>query len=171
MLLTLRTVVLSVTSTLFFFALALYFVLGTSDTAFDLPPLWLLAAQVVAALAIHLLLSAVGYRTPALAPGTPPQQAATRSVAAFSSTTILRMVLAESVAIVSVAAAFVVTQGEYVAYLTGGVLALVLLAVHAFPTERTVARVQASLERDGATSHLREKLGLPERPTGPVQRL
>lgn len=171
MLITLRTVVLSVASTLFFFALALYFVLGTSETAYDVPPAWLLGAQVVAALAIHLLLTAVGYRTPAIAPGTPPDQAATRSAAAFSSTTILRMVLSESIAIVSVAAAFIVTQGEYVAYLTGALLALALLAFHAFPRERTISKVQASLEREGGTSFLREKLGAPAQQTGPIQRL
>lgn len=119
----------------------------------------------VGALTIHLLLSAVGYRTPAIELGTPPDQAATRSAAAFSSTTILRMVLSESIAIVSVAAAFIVTRGEYVAYLTGALLALVLLAFHAFPRERTISKVQASLEREGAASYLCEKLGAPPQQT------
>ena len=171
MLITLRTVVLAMSSSLLAIALALYFVLGTSETAFDVPPAWLLGGQAVAAVAIHLLLNAVGYRAPAIAPGTPPDQAASRSAAAFTSTTFLRMAFSESIAIASIVAAFVVPQGEYVAFLTGALLALVLLALHAFPGERAIAKVQASLEREGAQSHLREKLGAAPQHAGAIQRL
>lgn len=171
MLITLRTVVLAVSSSLFFIALALYFVLGTGETAFDLPPAWVLGGQVVVAVAIHLLLNAVGYRTPAIAPSTPPDRAGSQSAAAFSSTTFLRMAFAESIAIASIAAAFLVPQGEYVTFLTGAVLGLALLAFHAVPSERTIAKVQASLERDGGVSHLRESLGAPAEQTGPIRRL
>ncbi len=171
MLMTLRTLASAMTGALFFLALALYFVLGSQEDAFGTPPLVVLGGQLLAGLALHLLIQAVGYRTPAIAPGTPTDQAGRTSGAAMTSGTVLRSALSESVAIASVALAFLVSEGQYVTYLTGALVSLVLFALHAFPSERTISRTEASLERDGGTSHLREQLALPPASTGPVQRL
>ncbi|GEP35644.1 hypothetical protein NSZ01_34120 [Nocardioides szechwanensis] len=63
------------------------------------------------------------------------------------------------------------TEGSYVTYLGGGVVSLVLFALHAFPSERTIGRTETSIERDGGTSYLRHQLGLPATTTGAIQEL
>lgn len=170
MLTTLRTVVLSVAGSLLVIGAALFFVLRPEGTDGEVPPGWLLLAQVVAAVVLHVVITLIGYRTPAIPPGTPHDAAGSRAVAAFSSTTFLRLALAESLALVSVAATFVVAD-EILTYVVGAVLSLVLILVHALPGERVVAKIQASLEREGATSHLRERLDAPAQQSGPIQRL
>ena len=84
---------------------------------------------------------------------------------------VLRGALSESVAIASLALAFIVTEGPFVTYLGGAVVSLLLFALHAYPSERTISRTEASLERDGGTSYLRHRLGLPPASTGPIQEL
>ena len=88
---------------------------------------------------------------------------------AFTSRTIARLALCESIALASVAAAFIVDSGGYVGYLMGGAVSLVLLVVHVWPGEGTIGKTMTSLERDGARSYLREQLGLG--PVGPIQEL
>jgi len=177
MLLSLRTLVSALMGSLFFIALALYFVLAPGsdpqpgEGLFDAPPAWVPVAQVAAGVVIHLLITAVGYRTPAIVPGTPPETAGRTSAGAMSTGTILRGALSESVAIVSIALAFLVSEGSYLTYLGGALVSLVLFALHAFPSERTIARTEASLERDGGTSYLRHQLNLPPTSPGSVQEL
>ena len=135
-----------------------------SGERFEAPPLWLFAAQLAAAVVVHVLVTVVGYRVPALAPGTDEATAGQ----AFLRGTIVRMSMCESIALASLAAAFAVDSVGYVAVLSGTAVALVLLLVHAWPHSGPVERTVAALERDGARSHLRERLGLP---TGPIQEL
>jgi hypothetical protein len=136
---------------------------------FDAPPLWLIAAQVLAAIAVHVVVEAVGYRVPAIDPGTREAEARTISVRAFTSGTVLRIGLCESIALASVAAAFLVDSGGYAGFLTGAAISLVLMAVHAWPGAGPIEKTRASLERDGGRSFLREQLGLA--PVGPIQEL
>ncbi|MDO9498265.1 MAG: hypothetical protein Q7J48_21345 [Nocardioides sp.] len=171
MLLSLRSLVTALMGSLFFIALALYFVLGTDGETFEAPAAWVLLTQVGAGLVLHVLITAIGYRTPPVAPGTPPETAGRSSVAAMSTGTILRGALSESVAIASLALAFIVTEGQYVTYLGGAVVSLLLFALHAYPSERTISRTEASLERAGGTSYLRHQLGLPPGSAGPIQEL
>lgn len=139
-----------------------------SGERFEAPPLWLFAAQLAAAVVVHVLVTVVGYRVPALAPGTDEATAGTTAGQAFLRGTIVRMSMCESIALASLAAAFAVDSVGYVAVLSGTAVALVLLLVHAWPHSGPVERTVAALERDGARSHLRERLGLP---TGPIQEL
>lgn len=162
-----QLVVGSVMSSLVVIAIALS--TAFTDDRFAAPPLWLLAVQVVAAVGIHLLVETIGYRTPALPPGTDAAEAGTTSSQALVRGTILRVAMCESIALASVAAAFVVEEGGYAGLLTGVVIALVLMAVHAWPRTAVVDRTAQSLERDGARSHLHERLGLA--PQGPIQEL
>ncbi|MDP2772537.1 MAG: hypothetical protein Q8O61_03190 [Nocardioides sp.] len=171
MLMSLRSLVTALMGSLFFIAFALYFVVSTDEGAFEAPPAWVLLVQVGAGLVLHVLISAVGYRTAPITPGTPPEIAGRTSVAAMSTGTILRGALSESVAIASLALAFIVTEGPFVTYLGGAVVSLLLFALHAYPSERTISRTEASLERDGGTSYLRRRLGLSTRPPGAIEEL
>lgn len=166
-----RTLVGSMMGSLVIIAIALYFVLVTPSHGLEAPPLWLAGAQVAAGIVAHLLVESVGYRAPAIPPGTPEGEARTRAAAAFTTGNILRFGLCESIALGSVAAAFVVESGGFVGYLTGAAVSLVLMAVHAWPGERPIGKIQASLERDGARSYLREQLGLDPRSYGPIREL
>jgi hypothetical protein len=154
---TLRTMISACLSGVFFLVVAVYFVLG--DTFGDPVPVTSVVVVLLVAAADALALSMIGYRVPAIAPGTPSQEAGVAARRAYSSSTYVRMALSEAVAIISLALAFVVTEGGYVVFLVGAALAMVLMAVHAWPGERTIAKVEASLEREGAHSHLREAIG------------
>lgn len=136
------------------------------------PPLALLGGQLVAGVVVHLLCEAVGYRAAAVPPGTPDEEARRAAVAAYQSRTLLRIAVAESVAVVSLAVAFVLGgAGAWPGYVTGAVVSAVLVAVHGWPWSRPVDRTEAALERDGARVGLREAFGLPPRRTGAIREL
>lgn len=141
----------------------------TSDERFEAPPLWLVGAQVAAAVLVHLVVEAIGYRTAALHTETTEPEARALSARAFTTGTIVRLSLCESIALGSVVAGFLVGSGGYVGILTGAAISLALLAVHAWPRASTVDRVATALERDGARSYLREQLGLGL--SGPIKQL
>jgi hypothetical protein len=126
---------------------------------------------VAAGVAVHLVITLVGSRTPAIAPGTDPETAGRTAAGALSSGTMLRAALSEAVAPGSLALAFLADEGSYLTFLCGAVVSLALLALHAFPTGRTVRRTEESLEPDGGTSYLRHQLYLPAPRTGAVQEL
>ena len=178
MLISLRLVVGAMLSFLVVMALALSFVLGPvsddprpGEGLFDPPEPWALGVLAGLTLAVLVLITLVGYRTTAIAPGTPPQVAGRTSAGALTAGTFLRAALAESVALVALALAFVVTEGGYVLFLCGAAVTVVLGLVHAFPTERTIRRTEASLERAGGTSYLPQQLSLPAPRAGAVQEL
>jgi hypothetical protein len=141
----------------------------SSGDRFDAPPLWLVGAQVAAAVVVHLEVGAIGYRPRALHIETTEAEARQLSARAFNSGTVLRLGLCESVALASVAAGFLIESGGYVCILTGAAISLVLMAVHGWPGDGPIDRTVASLERDGARSYLREQLGLGS--VGPIQEL
>ncbi len=140
-----------------------------SNERFDGPPLWLVVIQVLGAGVVHALVEAVGYRAAALHVETTEAEARAQSMRAFTSGTVVRLGLCESIALGSVVAAFLVDTGGYVLILTGAGVSLVLLAVHAWPSDGPIAKTMISLERNGARSYLREQLGLGS--VGPVQEL
>ena len=141
----------------------------SSGERFDAPPLWLVGAQLAAAVVVHLEVGVFGYRTPPLHVETTETEARQLSARAFNSGTVLRLGLCESVALGSVLAGFLIESGGYVAIQSGAAISLVLMAVHAWPSDGPIDRTATSLERDGARSYLREQLGLG--PVGPIQDL
>ena len=142
------------------------------DEALAGPPLGLLGAQLVAGVVVHLLSEAVGYRAPAVPAGTPGEEAHRIAVAAYQSRTMLRIATAESIAVVSLAVAFVLGgAGAWPGYVTGAAVSAVLVGVHGWPWSRPVDRTEAALERDGVRVGLREAFGLPPRRTGAVREL
>lgn len=132
-------------------------------------PLVPLAVQVLAGVAAHVLLEAVGYRTPALSTALTDDDAAAQARTRWQSLMIMRFAIAEFIAIASVAAAFVLPDGSILTYLGGAVVSLVLMVVHVWPGARAVGKVAEALEAGGKPSGLREAVGLSA--PGPVQRL
>lgn len=142
-------------------------VLAGVDGAFEFDPLPL-AVQVAAGVAIHFLLDQIGYRTTPLSPSTEPERAATQAREQWRTSTILRFALSESIAIFSVAGAFVLDGGFYV--LLGGVaVSLVLMVLHVWPSARVIDKIAQPLEANGARTGLRESFGHVQH--GPIQRL
>lgn len=155
----------SLMSALVFIGLALFFVLPPTGTV----PVVALLVQLAAGVAVHLALDAIGYRVPPIAPGSTEEGAAAEARQRWQATMILRFALAEVIAILSVAAAFVLPDGDVVVYLGGAAVSLVLIAVHVWPGARPVGKVASALEAQGARSGLREAFGFS--PEGPIQRL
>src|SRR5689334_24243313 len=108
-----QTIVGAVIGTLIVIAIALPTLYVDSDR-FAAPPLWLLGAQVAAALVVHLLVEAIGYRASPLDPETPEIEARAASARAFTASTVVRVSLCEAVALGSIVAALLVDDGGYV---------------------------------------------------------
>ena len=156
-------------SALFVIALALYFVFAGTEDPWAAPPLFVPVAQVAVGIAVHVLIETIGYRTAALAPSLSEEDSASAGRKAWQSSMVLRFALSESVAIASVAAAFVVPEGGYLTYLGGLLVSVARMAIHVWPSARPVGRLADALERDGRSSHLRETFGVAA--PGPGQRL
>ena len=119
-----------------------------------------LLVQVVAGLAAHGLLEAIGYRTPPLAPDLTDEAAAAQARTRWQSGMFLRFAVSEFIAIASIAAAFVLPDGDILTYLGGAVVSLVLMGVHVWPWARPVGRTADALEASGRASGLREAFGV-----------
>ena len=119
-----------------------------------------LLVQVLAGLAAHGLLEAIGYRTPPLAPDLTDEAAAAQARTRWQSGMILRFAVSEFIAIASIAAAFVLPDGDILTYLGGAVVSLVLMGVHVWPWGRPVGRTADALEASGRASGLREAFGV-----------
>ena len=152
----------SLMAALVFFGVALFFVLGSEDT----PPLWVPVAQVAAGVAVHVLLETIGYRVPPLDTDLSDADAQQAARARWQTSMMLRFALSEAIALLSLAAAFVLDGGVWT-YLGGAVVSLALMAVHVWPGARPVGKVADALEASGRRSHLREEFGVPA--PGPIQ--
>ena len=146
----LRTLATALISAVVMFGIVAFFVLGPEGY----PPVWVAAALGAIAVAAHVAVEAVGYRAPALPPGTHGDEAASAGLAAYRSLMVLRFALCEAVAIVALVAAFVVEPQTAKTYLVGGTFSLLLLAWHVWPTDRGIRRIEAQLDRDGGQSGL-----------------
>lgn len=122
------------------------------------PPTWVPWALGVLAVASFLLSNAIGYNVPAIAPGTPPDEAAVAGRLAFQSSLFLRLALSEAVAVIGLVLAFVVQPQTVMTVVIGTVLALALLAWHVWPSARVITKVEQRLDRDGGRSHLSDTL-------------
>lgn len=164
MLASLRILALAFMWSLVMLAIACYFVFSIDPIT--APPLPWLAVVVGLAIAVHLLVSTVGYRVFDAAASTDPQAAATAFRAAF----FLRVALSESVAILALALAFIVESGGYALFLVGAGCSLLLMGWHVWPGERVIERFESNLTaRGGRTGVLRQGLGLPS--GGAIRRL
>lgn len=137
---------------------AMWFVL--SDTLTDPTPWPFMIGVLVLGVVGELVLRSIGYRTVVLARGLTKDQAMAQSRLSYQAALFRRTAISELPMIVSLALSFTIPGGFYIV-LFGCAAALNLLARHIWPSERSVERTQASLELNGARSHLREALGLP----------
>jgi len=138
-----------------FMAVALAFVLR-----FTAPPLWAVVVLLLLGIGADALIRTVGYRVKPLAPQTPSQEAGTRSMGVFRSLMMMRMALAESVALIGIVLAFITTQRSWLVFAVGAAVSLLLIALHVWPSRSSVDRVVVSLEKDGARTGLHDILGL-----------
>ncbi len=162
---TLRMLVGAVVAALFLMAVAISVVLG-----FAAPPWWAVLLLLVLGAVVYLALDRLGYRVAPVSPALPPDEARTKAVSAFQASLMRRLALAESVAIIGLVLAFVGGRTVLI-YDLGAAISVLLLALHVWPSIRTVDRVVSELERDGAHTGLREMLGFGGSTDGPVTRL
>ncbi|WP_020575592.1 hypothetical protein [Actinopolymorpha alba] len=120
------------------------------------PALWAPVAILVLALAAFVLAESVGFAVPAIPAGTPREEAQGTAVNAWRARTMLRFAIVETVPMIGLVLSFV-TLSRW-PYLLALVLGLPLLAYELLPTRRTIAKLQAQLERDGGVSYLPEGL-------------
>ena len=163
-----RILVGALMAALVFIGMALLFVLPLDQA----PPLWVPLAQLAAGAGIHLVLEAIGYRTPPLEPSLDDDAAAAQALVRYQSGMFLRFALCEAVAIASIALAFVLPTGGWVVYGVGAVVSLVLMVVHVWPWSRPVGKAADALEASGRSSRLREVFGIAGAGAGgAIQRL
>lgn len=129
-------------------------VIFSGPDRFAMPPTWLPLAQVAVAIAIFILCETRLYRAPTISRGTDAQRAEKLAADAYMAMSFQRLAVCELLAMLSLAAAFVLQPPTVMAYVPGGILAVVLLAVHVYPNNRTVAKTRASLEREGVPAPL-----------------
>jgi hypothetical protein len=124
----------------------------------DYPPIWVPWALGALAVVSHLLSQTIGFNLRPVPAGTLPDEAAAMARVAFQTSSLLRFVLTESVAIIALVLSFVVLPASWMTYLIGAVLALILLGVNVWPSSAVIAKAQQQLDRDGGQSYLRDAL-------------
>ena len=153
-----RVLAATLMSALVLIGTSLWFVLGQDDMSS--PPVLVLAGLLALGVAVHLTVEAVGYRAEPLSASLSDAEVENQTRTRWQATMILRFALAESVAIVSIAVAFVVSEGGFLTYVVGAAISLALMVLHVWPGARPVGKVADALERDGRRSGLREAFGV-----------
>lgn len=151
----LRVLTLTVVGGLVVIGVALAFVLPLDES----PPSWFTVAALAAGVVLHLGLDAFGYRTTPLDPALPADRATAVAMERYRAGMILRSALCESIAVASVALAFVLPVGGFAVYGVGAGVSVALLGIHVWPGPRPVDRAATALEAHGTPSGLREALG------------
>ncbi len=132
-------------------ALIVQLIAGSArDGAFSVP---LAIATLILGAVVAVLVPLIGFRAPAIQPGTPEMDAARRARLALTNSTILRLAMSEFVALVAFAAVIVVS-GTVVNYLIGAVISIALIIAHCWPSRSNVARIERSLDAQGYRSGL-----------------
>ena len=129
------------------------------DPAAPMPSWPAVAVVLVVLVGSAVLVRRFGYTVPALPQGLPRENAETTSLRYFTSTTILRTAFAEAPVLVAFAVSFVFTPHTWLTLLIALPGGLALFWLHAWPSPRTAAAVEAGLEAEGAKSYLSEALG------------
>ena len=136
----------------------------------DYPPAWMAWVLGGVAVVVYGLCELLGYRAPAIAPGTEASAAMRTARTSFQTGFTLRFALCETPALLALVLLFVQDPPSAMTYVIGGVLALILMAVHVWPGARVIARVERNLDRDGGRSQLAAALRGQSPPrTGPLR--
>ena len=150
----LRLITSAVGGGLVLIGIALGFVLPLDES----PPTWFTVGAVAAGIVVHLGLDMFGYRSAPLDPALSDDRATKVAMERYRAGTIVRSALCESIAVASVALAFVLPEGGFTVYAVGAGVAVALMGVHVWPWTRPVDRAARSLEARGKASGLRETL-------------
>ena len=134
---------------------------ATLPDAFANPPAWTSATVVLVALLTAGGIQAIGFRVPVIEVGTEPDAARDTAAAAFRTSMLVRLGLADAVFFVGLALAVAADRGGAMVLALGTLLSEALLAWFGWPGDRTVQRIQEALERGGSPSYLREALESP----------
>jgi F0F1-type ATP synthase membrane subunit c/vacuolar-type H+-ATPase subunit K len=161
---TLRLLVAVVAGALVLMGVAVSVILG-----FGAPALWAVVLLLLLGVLAYLALDKTGYRVPPVSPHLSAEAAKTRAVGLLRTSLMRRLALAESVAIIGLVLSFVAGQTALLFWL-GTALTVLLLALHVWPSLRTVDRLVLNLEKEGARTGLRQFLGLGGTSDGPVTR-
>lgn len=137
--------------------------LSVPEADLTLPSAYVIGGQVAAGVVIFVLCSTVGFRAEPITPGTDPEQAMKEGLQRQQSSMFLRLVLSELVAIVSLALAFVLTEGQLMTYVIGALISLALMAFYVYPSARNIRRVEERLDSAGAQSRLADAFGVGAR--------
>lgn len=155
--LTSRIMVLSWMGALVLIAAISWFALGTADEPFNASIVHLLIV-LVGGLLMHRMIVQFGYSVAPLDPAAGDEANARAARTVWTSRMVLRFALGEAVALLSLAAGFVLPGGLLIV-LVGCAVSLALVAVHGWPSRRSVELVAERLESGGARSGLREAFG------------
>lgn len=129
------------------------------DPAAPMPSPLAIGIVLAVLLASAVLIRLVGYKVPPLPADISPEQAASASLSTFTSTTTLRTAIAETPVIVAFAVSFALEPRSWLPLLIALPGSIALFWLHAWPSRRTAAALEHSLEADGVESHLSEALG------------
>lgn len=134
--------------------------LSVPEADLTLPSAYVIGGQVAAGVVVFVLCSTIGFRIEPITPGTDPERATREALQRQQSSMFLRLVLSELIALVSLALAFVLTEGQLMTYAIGALISLALMAFFVYPSARTIRRVEAGLDSAGAQSKLAEAFGV-----------
>lgn len=159
---TFRMLSIGLMAPLVFIALALAFVFPTSSdgSLLSAPDPVIALAQIVAGVLVYAINESVGFRVPALPAGLADETARSRSIGAFQAAMFRRIFPAEVIAFASLAIAFLRTDGQWLTYVIGAAISLVLQVLQVWPGPRVILKTQAALDRNGAASRLAETFGV-----------
>ncbi|OUZ07972.1 hypothetical protein BHE97_14825 [Aeromicrobium sp. PE09-221] len=150
----LRTLLMSLLTAPVFILIAVFLIVGgISDH--ELPPVLLtvgLLALVAAAVGLARFL---GAQLPAIAIGTPRDEAMARALGAFRANVMVRYAVLEAPLLIGVVVSFLVDHGAW-PLLIAGVPSIVAMFALLWPSQASFERAERRLDRDGGRSYLRE---------------
>jgi hypothetical protein len=125
------------------------------------PSIWSIVVIVAVGIVAATVIPMIGYRVPALTPGTTDDETRRIVTRAVRSSTVVRFALAETTALVSVALGVAVHDGGTIVCVLGVAVSLTLSALHVWPSDRVLNKLREGLEREGAPSGLEAVLDAP----------
>jgi len=155
-----RLLASALVSGILFMGVALAFIL-----TFVAPPVVPLVLILAVGVVAHLSIGANTSRIRALPSGTGSDAEAARATAlvAFRNRFMVRIVLSETPALLGIVLAFVFVPRAWLVYAAGAVVSWTLVALHVWPSRRTLEPIIDALESGGAESGLRELFGFGPR--------
>lgn len=148
-----RTLAAALMAAIVVMGIAVGFAVAGSEQA-GTPPAWSYVVVVALGAVVAAVIQLVGYRVPAVSPHVSRAQAHRAGMAAYQTSMILRFALAEAVALVALVLTLIERPRSVLTFVVGAAISLALAAVHVWPSERLISKVEQLLDRDGGRSEL-----------------